>query len=365
MGGVELRRTTLAGDLASLGDHLVAEAAPIRRARDPATVADHATAGRARPWRTSWSTIGMPASARSSGRGWGTGRRSSRTRSTTATTPASTSASAVGRSRSPGRGRRRRPAAAARRGRRTAVRAGHAGDAGGSGLSRVLSFTTRVIVSAGRALPGRPRSRRVGCVEAQVAAEPAASTARGRAPVRSRSLRARPASGTARGAAAARRAGSAARGHRAVAALDDRVVVVGECRHLRQVGDHEDLAAGQRASRRPISTAALPPTPASTSSKIIVGTGWCRPGQTSMASITRESSPPDAPCEGRGSPPRAPRTGTRRRRRRRARTVAAARSRGLGWRTATSNDASGIASSASSAVTYARKAAGRLGARSR
>ena len=59
-----------------------------------------------------------------------------------------------------------------------------------------------------------------------------------------------------------------------------------------------------RASRRPISTAALPPTPASTSSKIIVGTGWMPARHTSSASITRDSSPPDAPrCSGRGVAP--------------------------------------------------------------
>ena len=59
-----------------------------------------------------------------------------------------------------------------------------------------------------------------------------------------------------------------------------------------------------RASRRPISTAARPPTPASTSSNTSVGTGseWAR--TTSIASITRDSSPPDAAlCTGSGGAP--------------------------------------------------------------
>ena len=56
-----------------------------------------------------------------------------------------------------------------------------------------------------------------------------------------------------------------------------------------------------RASRRPTSTAAWPPTPASTSSNTNVGTGSAPAKTTSTASITRDSSPPDAPrCSGRG-----------------------------------------------------------------
>src|SRR3954449_12451608 len=59
-----------------------------------------------------------------------------------------------------------------------------------------------------------------------------------------------------------------------------------------------------RASRRPISPAAWPPTPASTSSNTITGTGSAPAKTTSMASITRESSPPEAPlCTGRGGAP--------------------------------------------------------------
>ena len=58
------------------------------------------------------------------------------------------------------------------------------------------------------------------------------------------------------------------------------------------------------ASRRPTSTAAAPPTPASTSSNTNVGTGLVPASATSRASITRDSSPPDAPlCSGRGSAP--------------------------------------------------------------
>ena len=50
-------------------------------------------------------------------------------------------------------------------------------------------------------------------------------------------------------------------------------MVVGERGDLRQVGhdDHLRATAASRASRRPISTAACPPTPASTSSKTKVG----------------------------------------------------------------------------------------------
>ena len=62
--------------------------------------------------------------------------------------------------------------------------------------------------------------------------------------------------------------------------------------------------AASRASRRPISTAARPPTPASTSSNTIVGTGSAPASTTSSASITRDSSPPDAPlCSGCGVAP--------------------------------------------------------------
>ena len=50
-----------------------------------------------------------------------------------------------------------------------------------------------------------------------------------------------------------------------------------------------------RASRRPTSTAAFPPTPASTSSNTNVGTGSAPAKTTSMASMTRDSSPPEAP----------------------------------------------------------------------
>ena len=49
-----------------------------------------------------------------------------------------------------------------------------------------------------------------------------------------------------------------------------------------------------RASRRPICTAARPPTPASTSSNTIVVPAIDAASTTSRASITRDSSPPDA-----------------------------------------------------------------------
>ena len=59
-----------------------------------------------------------------------------------------------------------------------------------------------------------------------------------------------------------------------------------------------------RASRRPTSTAARPPTPASTSSNTMTGTGSAPAKTTSTASITRDSSPPDAPlCSGRSGAP--------------------------------------------------------------
>ena len=58
------------------------------------------------------------------------------------------------------------------------------------------------------------------------------------------------------------------------------------------------------ASRRPISTAARPPTPASTSSNTNVGTGSAPASTTSRASITRDSSPPEAPlATGRAGAP--------------------------------------------------------------
>src|SRR5690349_20152077 len=58
------------------------------------------------------------------------------------------------------------------------------------------------------------------------------------------------------------------------------------------------------ARRRPISTAALPPTPASTSAKPNVGTGSAPAKTTSIASITRDSSPPEAPlCSGSAGAP--------------------------------------------------------------
>ena len=62
--------------------------------------------------------------------------------------------------------------------------------------------------------------------------------------------------------------------------------------------------AARRASRRPTSTAARPPTPASTSSNTSVGVVSAPASTTSTASITRESSPPEAPlCTGSGGAP--------------------------------------------------------------
>ena len=62
--------------------------------------------------------------------------------------------------------------------------------------------------------------------------------------------------------------------------------------------------SASRASRRPTSTAALPPMPASTSSNTRVGTVVRSASTTSSASISRDSSPPLAPlASGRGAEP--------------------------------------------------------------
>ncbi len=55
------------------------------------------------------------------------------------------------------------------------------------------------------------------------------------------------------------------------------------------------MGRASRASSAPISVAALPPTPASTSSKTRVATGSAPASTTSRASMTRDSSPPEAP----------------------------------------------------------------------
>src|SRR5699024_5413233 len=60
----------------------------------------------------------------------------------------------------------------------------------------------------------------------------------------------------------------------------------------------------RRANRLPICTAASPPTPASISSKMKVGTGSVSAKTTSKANMIRESSPPEAPLpSGLGSEP--------------------------------------------------------------
>ncbi len=54
-------------------------------------------------------------------------------------------------------------------------------------------------------------------------------------------------------------------------------------------------------SRRPMVSATSPPMPASISSKMTVGTGASSRQATSMARLTRESSPPEATfCRGWG-----------------------------------------------------------------
>ena len=95
-------------------------------------------------------------------------------------------------------------------------------------------------------------------------------------------------------------------GHRAVAGLLDQDVPVGVRRHLRQVGHHQHLGGAGQLGQPPARPRPprLPPTPASTSSKTNVGTGLVPASATSRASITRDSSPPEAPlCSGRGSEP--------------------------------------------------------------
>ena len=79
-------------------------------------------------------------------------------------------------------------------------------------------------------------------------------------------------------------------------------VAVGERRHLRQVGDDQHLGgAGQLGQPAADLDRRCAPTPASTSSKTNVGTGLVPASETSSASITRDSSPPDAPlCERAG-----------------------------------------------------------------
>ena len=77
--------------------------------------------------------------------------------------------------------------------------------------------------------------------------------------------------------------------------LDDREVAVGQRRDLRQVRDADDLAARRRAraaARRRRGRSA-PPMPASTSSKTSVA-GPASAATPISASITRESSPPEA-----------------------------------------------------------------------
>ena len=123
-----------------------------------------------------------------------------------------------------------------------------------------------------------------------------------------------------------------------------------------------------RASRRPISTAARPPTPASTSSKTSVGGPPAPAKTTSIASMTRDSSPPEAPLlqrqrrrarvgDAAAAPPRP-------RRRADPRSTPSTASVGLaagrpGAATATSTRACGIASPASSSLTAAGEPLGR------
>ena len=77
--------------------------------------------------------------------------------------------------------------------------------------------------------------------------------------------------------------------------LDDREVAVGQRRDLRQVGDADDLAAGRQLAQLLAHGAGglTPPMPASTSSKTSVA-GPASAAAPISASITRESSPPDA-----------------------------------------------------------------------
>ncbi len=171
------------------------------------------------------------------------------------------------------------------------------------------------------------RSRPTGGVgpsgQLSARAGPATRAARGRAPARCRSRPGPPSSGTARRSRwASSRTVRPELVHRAVARLLDDDVPVGVRRDLRQVGDDQHLGGCGPAAPAggPISTAAAPPTPASTSSKTKVGTGLVPASATSSASITRDSSPPDAPlCSGRGRSPRVGQRAAARPRRRRRR----------------------------------------------
>ena len=77
--------------------------------------------------------------------------------------------------------------------------------------------------------------------------------------------------------------------------LDDREVAVRQRRDLRQVGDADDLAAGRELAQLLADGAGglTPPMPASTSSKTSVA-GPASAAAPISASITRESSPPEA-----------------------------------------------------------------------
>ena len=79
------------------------------------------------------------------------------------------------------------------------------------------------------------------------------------------------------------------------ALLHDAEVPRGERGHLRQVRDAQDLAAvRQRAQALPTARAVAPPTPASTSSNTTVGEPSTEVAMLIRASITRDSSPPEA-----------------------------------------------------------------------
>ena len=91
---------------------------------------------------------------------------------------------------------------------------------------------------------------------------------------------------------------------RSESSLLTRMLVRLRC-HLRQVRDAQHLAVvAEPAHQRADASATAPPTPASASSKISVGTGFACAAITAIASPIRDSSPPDATrASGRGVAP--------------------------------------------------------------
>ena len=247
----------------------------------------------------------MPASTRICGPRFGNRPEIISERLSTAATPASTSASAVGPSRSTWSSTAMSPAERrARQGRRTTVGTGGADDAGSVGPEPSPELHHCASSCHG---PRPADSRQVG----------AAGLLSAEAGVRRRAARRGPASSSSRGVGQRGLRLLQPGEHPGQLAPPPGVVEHGDTPHVvtepslasrprgggrrtprpagRWVTTSTCADAASRASRRPTSTAALPPTPASTSSKTKVGTGLVPARHTSRASITRDSSPPEAP----------------------------------------------------------------------